>query len=259
MALTEKELTSLWNRILNLSIQMLHNEEDALDATQSIFERVASQQHTFRGESQFSTWVYRIAYNYLIDTQRKKKKEPITFDLFEKDVTHFKDYENELNLSAEEEKLYIEEVKTGCTKAMLQCLDPQHRWVFILGNIFCVPQKEGAEICRLSYDNYRSCLSRSRKKIRNFMTKNCGLLQADAKCKCRKRLLIAKERGRINLEKSLYQSRNKRISQYIGEMNEMEDISKIYQDNPYIEWDIHEISRRIGNMGILQEVSEGFI
>ncbi len=241
--------------VLNLAIQMLNNEEDAKDAAQSIFEIVSEKIETFRNESKLSTWIYRISYNYLIDEIRYRNSEKITFELFENEITQFKEYENEYNLTQEEEKIYIEEIKIGCTKALLQCLNPEDRFIFILGTIFNFPQKDASEICNISYDNYRTRLSRSRNKIKNFMSNNCGLVNPDAKCKCSKRILIAKERGRINFEKSLYKTNSNRINKYIIEMNDIDEISRIYQDNPFLEINNDDISCKIQNLGIVQEIS----
>jgi len=253
---TEEELIQIWNMTYNLSLRMLLNEEDARDATQSIFEIVTRKIGQFRHDSKLSTWVYRISHNYLVDEKRKQKHEPITFELFEKDVRNFRKYENEFNLSPEEEKMYAEEVKIGCTKALLQCLDRESRFIFILGTIFSTPRKEAAEICGLTHGNYRAKLSRSKEKIRNFMSKNCGLLNPQAECKCRKRLLIASERGRINLEKVLHRTESRRIKDYISELNQMDELSNIYRDNPFEEDDREEISRKIRQLEIVQEISQ---
>ena len=259
MKISNEVILKIWNMVFNMASQMLQNEDDARDATQSIFEIVLDKSESFRHESKLSTWIYRISYNYLVDELRYKKKEMITFDLFERDVAHFKECENELNLSREEESIYIGEIKIGCTKAMLQCLNPGDRFIFILGTIFCFPQKEAALICNLSYSAYRMRLSRSKKKIKSFMSKNCGLVNQEAKCKCNKRLLIAKERGRINLEKSLYRTNNKKIIEYISEMNEMDEIAIIYRNNPFLEMTNDDISRKIQDLEIVQEMSDEVI
>lgn len=253
---SDREITQIWDRIYNLSLHMLRSEEDAADATQSIFEILIKKAPTFRREAQFSTWAYRIAYNFLIDQCRSGKREEIRFDLFKEDVTNFTAYAGEWNLTKEEEEIYAEEVKIGCTKALLQCLDPESRFVFIWGTIFDFPHKESAEICGLSYDYYRAKLSRTRRKIKNFLSQNCGLLNPGAECRCRKRLRIAEERGRIHLEKSLYRTDSQKIRTYISELNEIDEVAEIYRNNPYFEAAYADISSKIRKLGVLQECSE---
>lgn len=231
----EDKIIELWNMVFNLSLNMLHSEADAEDTTQNIFIKVLKGINDFKGRSSLNTWVYKIAYNQLLDRKRKDFKDEISFDLFERDVNFFTPYINEYGLSREEERIYSEQVKIGCTLAMLQCLDPESRFIFILGNIFCFPGADAAEICGISESAYRKNLSRSRTKIRNFMNKNCGLVNKNARCRCRKRLSVAVERGRINLDRMLYQTDDPTIGNYIQEMNEIEIESDQFHGNPFFD------------------------
>lgn len=60
------------SQIMGLLMQMLNNREDARDAYQDVFLRVWRGMGRFREESEFYTWVYRIAVNTAI-TQRKRR------------------------------------------------------------------------------------------------------------------------------------------------------------------------------------------
>src|SRR5437762_1736338 len=60
--------------IYNLAIRMLGDPTDAEDATQEILIRVVTGLATFRGDSAFKTWVYRVASNHLL-TARKRRAE----------------------------------------------------------------------------------------------------------------------------------------------------------------------------------------
>lgn len=63
---------------------MLGNPDDAEDETQEILLKVITHLSSYREESAFSSWVYRIACNHLL-TERKRKNEHMgmTFDLLE--------------------------------------------------------------------------------------------------------------------------------------------------------------------------------
>ncbi|QQO09610.1 RNA polymerase sigma factor [Breznakiella homolactica] len=232
---TEGEIPELWNFIFNISLGMLHNEADAEDAAQEIFLTVSRNIGGFRGESSVKTWVYRIAKNHLLDFRQKRFKDPISFEIFEGDVRNFKPYNNELGLTAEEEKQYIEEVKTGCTAAMLQCLSPEDRFAYILGSIFGLDSETAADICGITEPAFRQKLSRARRKIANFMNKNCGLLNEEAPCKCGKRLLIALERGRIDPDRIRFKTESRTIRDYLGELNTVDTVAAVFRDNPYID------------------------
>ncbi|MDD2526358.1 MAG: RNA polymerase sigma factor [Bacteroidales bacterium] len=55
------------------AIGFLHSKEDAEDLTQEIFVKVWSSLSSFKGDSEFSTWLYRIAVNSCINTVQKKQ------------------------------------------------------------------------------------------------------------------------------------------------------------------------------------------
>ncbi len=61
--------------VYNLSLKMLLYPEDAKDATQEILIKVITHLSTFNHKSKFSTWVYRVATNYLITCNGKRTEK----------------------------------------------------------------------------------------------------------------------------------------------------------------------------------------
>ncbi len=60
-------------KIYNYCLRMTKRREDAEDLTQEVFVRVYKGLKGFKGNSQFSTWIFRIAHNICIDHYRKSK------------------------------------------------------------------------------------------------------------------------------------------------------------------------------------------
>ena len=68
--------------VFNLSLRMLGSFADAQDATQEILLKVVTHLSSFRGESRFSTWVFRIAVNHLKSYRKHMFAEhPLSFVL----------------------------------------------------------------------------------------------------------------------------------------------------------------------------------
>ena len=62
-----------WERpIFNLSLRMLHNADEAAEATQEIFFSVFKNIRRFRLDAKFSSWLYRIAVNQCISRLRRR-------------------------------------------------------------------------------------------------------------------------------------------------------------------------------------------
>ena len=68
------ELVTRYERqVFNFAYRISGNHDDAMDVTQEAFIRVFNSLHTFRGDSNFSTWVYRIVKNVYLDIRKKAK------------------------------------------------------------------------------------------------------------------------------------------------------------------------------------------
>ena len=64
------------DRLFSLAFRMLGNRPDALDATQDAFVAAFRRAYTFRGDSSFGTWLYRIAINACKDVLRSRARLP---------------------------------------------------------------------------------------------------------------------------------------------------------------------------------------
>ncbi|MGC4008132.1 MAG: sigma-70 family RNA polymerase sigma factor [Pseudomonas sp.] len=69
-------LLALQGPVFNLALRMLGRREDAQDASQEILLRITTHLASFRGESQFSTWAFRIASNALLSARTKVRETP---------------------------------------------------------------------------------------------------------------------------------------------------------------------------------------
>ena len=70
---------------------------------------------------------------------------------------------------------------------MLLCLDREQRLVYVLGHIFGVTDKVGAELLECTPDSFRQKLARARRDLHNFMQEKCGLVNRDNPCRCVKK------------------------------------------------------------------------
>jgi hypothetical protein len=101
-------------------------------------------------------------------------------------------------------KTIVNEVKVSCMMGMLLCLSREQRLVFILGVIFQVTDKVGAEILEITRDNYRQKLSRARKDMFSFMNDKCGLMNRNNPCRCEKKTKALIDCGYVNPDKMLF-------------------------------------------------------
>lgn len=234
----EKLIESTQDDIYNLALRFLWNPSDAEDATQEILIRIITHLANFRRECNFSTWVYRIATNYLINTKKRAlEQQELTFEVFEAGIKAGLTPGTRVTFPEADRDLLAQELKVSCTHAMLLCLDRENRLIYILSAIFRVKSQEGAFIMDMTPEVYRKRWSRIREKMRNFMENNCGLVNKNKTCSCHRRIEVAIENRRINPEHLLFTNRpageNRFITDCINEMEHFDAAAAAFAGNPF--------------------------
>jgi len=193
--------------IYNIALRMVFYPQEAEDITQEVLIKIITKLSTFRKESSFRTWVYRIVVNQVLNMKKSlgEKKHASNFDDYWKIIENVPDNELPLQENYEVEmRTIVNEVKVSCMSGMLLCLDREQRLIYILGAIFQVTDKIGAEIMDISRDNFRQKLSRARKQLFSFMHNKCGLMNSDNPCSCDKKTKVLIESGYVNPKKMLF-------------------------------------------------------
>ena len=138
--------------------------------------------------------------------------------------------------SEAEQRVLVEEVKIGCTLAMLLCLDRAQRVCYILGEIFELNSHEAAEILNISSAAFRQRLSRARKRIRDFMQHRCGIINPANRCRCAARIKPAMQNGRVDPDNLLFTGPNVKTQQpvahHVREMETLERTAALYRSHP---------------------------
>ncbi|MEP6673517.1 MAG: RNA polymerase sigma factor [Ferruginibacter sp.] len=71
-----RRIVDQWqDMVYNTVVGIVQNEDDADDITQEVFIQVYQSVHSFKGESKFSTWLYRISVTKALDHEKKKKRK----------------------------------------------------------------------------------------------------------------------------------------------------------------------------------------
>ena len=196
-AALEAVLIEIQDLVFNLSLRMLGTFHDAEDASQDILLKVMTHLSSFKGESMFTTWVFRIAVNHLKDYKKYMFAQlPLSFEFYGDDIRNGK-IRDVPDLTQNVEKgILAEELKLSCTNVMLQCLEPESRCIFILGTMFRVDSRIAGDILGITPDAYRQRLSRVRKKMADFLSEYCGEF-GKGTCHCAERINYAIQNRRI--------------------------------------------------------------
>lgn len=220
----ERLVRAVHDRVYRLALRMTARPEDAEDATQEILIRVITRLSTYRGEAAFTTWVHRIAVNFLLDRSKNcVERMELTFDRFAADLLDGLS----AGPSADPDAVLLErELQLACTHAVLICLDREHRIAYILGDILGVSSDDGGYICDVPPATYRKRLSRARQRVRDHLSTHCGLVSDTAACRCPKRVDVALRIGRIRRDRLEFVDATVEDHRRIAEFTEA--ISRLY-------------------------------
>lgn len=152
----------------------LTGESDAEDLAQETFVKVHKALETFRGESQLSTWIYRIATNTALDRIRnpsfQRSERLAIFDEIIEDngeITRMK--EEHLTV----EKQLIKKEMNDCVREYINKLPEDYRIALVLSEYEGLKNSEIAEVLAISLDTVKIRLHRAKGKLKNELEEHC--------------------------------------------------------------------------------------
>jgi RNA polymerase sigma factor (sigma-70 family) len=233
----EAVVDAIQQKLYQLGLRMLWHAEDAKDATQDILVRIITHLSSFRGESSFMTWAYRVAANHLADARKSRLEEQnYTFQRFGEELA-----ENLAEPQARpkiEESLLREEIRIGCTLGMLLCLDRPHRLAYIVGDILELDHREASMVLEVEAATFRKRLSRARADLVAFTRAHCGIVNPANACRCRKRIDHALQSGRVQPQNLRFAQDLKSPKQFegivaqISKLEETQQLVALYRAQP---------------------------
>jgi len=227
--------------IYNIAVRMVFQPHDAEEVTQEVLVKVITKLSTFKGDSTFRTWLYRIAANHVLNMKRRSV-ETQTFSTYGAAIDRTPDLDLPDPKSVPVElPLLVEEAKIGCTMGMLLCLDRKQRLIFTLGEILGASDTVGGEVLEMTPDNFRQCLSRARRDLYSFMNNQCGLVNTNNPCRCPKKTKGFIEAGHVDPHQLLFVRQHvEQVKDVAAEtVREFEDVvdrqyAAIYRDHPFL-------------------------
>lgn len=159
------ELVRLYEkRVLALTQRMCRNPEDAAEAAQEAFLAAWQGLKNFRGDSSFSTWLYRLASNACVDLLRREGKRQAAVSLDDEELN----LDLPSSLPSPQEEAERRELRERIEEG-LRALPPEYRAALVLREIQQLRYDEISEALGLDIGTVKSRISRGRKRLRVFL------------------------------------------------------------------------------------------
>jgi RNA polymerase sigma-70 factor (ECF subfamily) len=163
--------------VYNVILRIVEEKEEAKDIAQETFIKAYMNIKTFRKDSSFKTWIYRIAVNTAMDYLRRKVRSKIDLVTTHEDGLEVKNFQTPEEVI--EQKLTIEMVRKEISKLPLD-----YKVALILKDIEGMSYEEISNILKINLGTVKSRIWRARNLLRERMK---SLLE-----------LSSQERGEIN-------------------------------------------------------------
>jgi len=159
------------NAVFHFSLRLLKIREEAEEVAQDVFVIVFKKIKDFKGESKFTTWLYRITFNECISRIRKiKQKEKYMVIV-----------EGEYHLSVIEKGYYMldNNYQSKIIERSLDELDEESRTIILMFYYHEKSVAEIADITQHSVTNVKTKLHRARKSMLCFMENKLKLSKSE--------------------------------------------------------------------------------
>ena len=166
-ALAFEEIISRYeSKVMSLALRFTRNQEDAEEVMQDVFTTVFRKIDGFRGQSAFSSWLYRIVVNAAFMKLRKRKQnQTVPMDDLSPAIKQFCVDRDALS-GAYSQNIAVSHEMQAVIQQAVNRLPDQYKAVFVLRDVDGLSNQETGEILNLSIPAVKSRLHRSRIMLR---------------------------------------------------------------------------------------------
>jgi RNA polymerase sigma-70 factor (ECF subfamily) len=161
-------------RVVQLALGMVKDADEAMDIAQETFVRVHRYLPSFKGDSSFFTWTYRIATNLCLDAQRRKGRAQ-RVDLAQDDDAEIEAaMDPPSNALAGPQRQALNQELRGKIEEALAALSENHRSILLLREVDGLSYEELAKVLGIRKGTVMSRLFHARLKMQNKLREYLG-------------------------------------------------------------------------------------
>ncbi len=151
------------DRLFNTLVRVLGSRDDASEVLQDAFVQAYTKLESFRGSSQFYTWMYRVALNMACSHRRRtaRRRDEQSIDRI-REVSGAEPVDSSL----QPEQMALRSEQTDLVQAALLEISDEHRQILVLREMEDYSYETIAEILELPVGTVRSRLFRARLQLK---------------------------------------------------------------------------------------------
>lgn len=163
-----------WRRVYSLCLRMIKNPAEAEDLTQQAFLQLFRKIATFRGDSDFSTWLHRVTVNIVLMHIRRRKPNDLPVGGMERCTA---DEESPSEHGSSDTSMYGAIERLNLMRAIRK-LPRGYKQIFLMHDVIGYEHGEIAGLLGCSAGSSKSQLHKARKRLQCLLQGEPG--RADA-------------------------------------------------------------------------------
>ncbi len=166
----EKLISAYQKKVFNIALRMTGNQDDASDISQEVFIKIFKSIGSFKKQSAFSTWVYKITINTCRDELRKQKNKRNTISIDEGICLEDNKVERQIESNDPTPELMAEkhEIEKLLKEAIFQ-LSEDYKEVIILRDIQGFSYSDIAKMIDCPEGTVKSRINRARSMLKDIL------------------------------------------------------------------------------------------
>lgn len=153
--------------VYNLALRMVGDRDDAFDMTQEAFIKAYGSLSSFRGDSKFSVWIYRITTNVCLDFLRSKsRKQQVSLTVSDDDEDAQLDIPDP---KADPEQQLIKKIRMQSVEEGLKTLPDKQRQILVMRELGGMSYAEIGKALSIEEGTVKSRIFRARKRLCIFL------------------------------------------------------------------------------------------
>lgn len=153
--------------VYNLALRMVGDRDDAFDMTQEAFIKAYGSLSSFRGDSKFSVWIYRITTNVCLDFLRSKsRKQQVSLTVSDDDEDAQLDIPDP---KADPEQQLIKKISMQSVEEGLKTLPDKQRQILVMRELGGMSYAEIGKALSIEEGTVKSRIFRARKRLCAFL------------------------------------------------------------------------------------------
>jgi RNA polymerase sigma-70 factor (ECF subfamily) len=155
------------DRVYSIALYFFHGDPAvASDIVQQVFLKLMTSIHQFRGDAEFSTWLYRLVVNACMDAARSRRSGDVIFDRSRLEA---------VSAPGSQEEDYARAQMANSVRAAVSALPPKFRIAILLRYFEDLSYEEIAEALRCSKGKVASRLSRGHRILAERLKNMTGI------------------------------------------------------------------------------------